>query len=285
MIKVELRKSLTSTTFKIAVLLGLFLSVAAAIDAISKEFYVWEIWDKYWINPDGSMNKDPLIPVSTLYKAWLGGNRSPFSLGFYYLLPLLSTLPFSWSLASEKVSGYRKQIIVRCGRMKYYFAKGLSAFASGSLAVLIPLIINYIIVACFVPARLPDPHYCIYYGVDMQSFCSMLFYTRPLLYDIMIILIDSVFAGLWAVFCLSLGFFVKRSATVIIVPYIALLVYAFIVRLFGNTLHLELSPFNFLQGYQAGGDVKGFVLFATLGLLALAFCGICRIRGKKDNVF
>lgn len=286
MIRTEIKRALTGKSFKFALVLGVAIAIAAAASAIFTEFFRWDIWDKYWINSDGSMNKNPQIAVSTLYRCWIGGNYSQFSMAFYYFLPLLAAVPFSWSLADEIKSGYRKQAIVRCGREKYYFSKYITAFISGALVVAIPLIVNYIIVACFIPARTPDPGECIWYGVFMTSFCSQLFYTAPLLYDLLIIFIDIIFAGFWATLCLSLGFYIKNKAAVIILPYILLLLHQFLCTLISAyRFYIELSPFNFLKAYETSNTISGLVIFVSITIILLVSVAITYIRGKRDNVY
>lgn len=286
MIKTEIKRALTGKSFKLALVIGIAIAIAAAVSAISTEFYRWDIWDKCWINSDGTMNKNPQIAVSTLYRCWIGGNYSPFSIAFYYLLPILAALPFSWSLADEIKSGYRKLAVVRCGRMRYYFSKYIAAFISGALVVVIPLIINFIFVACFVPARTPDPGECIWYGVFMTSFCSQLFYTAPLLYDLLIIFIDMIFAGFWATLCLSLGFYIKNKAAVIILPYILLLLHQFLCTLISAyRFYIELSPFNFLKAYETSNTISGLVIFVSITIILLVSVAITYIRGKRDNVY
>lgn len=286
MIKTEIKRALTGKSFKLALIIGIAIAIAAALSAISTEFYRWDIWDKYWINPDGTMNKNPGIAISTLYRCWIGGNYSPFSIAFYYFLPILAALPFSWSLADEIKSGYRKLVVVRCVRMSYYFSKYIATFISGALVVAIPLIINFILVACFVPARTPDPGECIWYGIFMTSFCSQLFYTAPLLYDVLIIFIDIIFAGFWATFCLSLGFYIKNKAAVIILPYILLLLHQFVCTLVSAyRFYIELSPFNYLKGYETSNTVSGLVIFVSITIILLVSVAITYIKGKRDNVY
>lgn len=286
MIKTEIKRALTGKSFKLALVIGIAIAIAAAVSAISTEFYRWDIWDKYWINPDGTMNKNPQIAVSTLYRCWIGGNYSPFSIAFYYFLPILAALPFSWSLADEIKSGYRKLAVVRCGRISYYFSKYIAAFISGALVVAIPIIINFLIVACFVPARMPDPGECIWYGISMTSFCSQLFYTAPLLYDALIIFIDIIFAGLWASLCLSLGFYIKNKAAVIILPYILLLLHQFLCTLVSAyRFYIELSPFNYLKGYETSNTISGLVIFVSMTITMLVSVAITYIRGQRENVY
>ena len=68
MIRTEIKRALTGKSFKFALVIGIAIAIAAAVSAISTEFFRWDIWDKYWINSDGSMNKNPQIAVSTLYR-------------------------------------------------------------------------------------------------------------------------------------------------------------------------------------------------------------------------
>ena len=84
-------------------------------------------------------------------------------------------------------------MVIRAGKMPYYLAKYAALFVSGGLAVVTPLLFNFLLTAMFIPAVRPDPSYLTAYGIGPASFLSMLFYAHPFLYVFAYLLIDFLF--------------------------------------------------------------------------------------------
>ena len=95
---------------------------------------------------------------------------------FYFILPLAATLPFSFSLSDESKSGYLRQMTLKKGQMRYYFAKYIVTFTSGFLLAAIPLLTNVIITACYIPAYKPDPLEQLYSGQYYGQYLANIFY-------------------------------------------------------------------------------------------------------------
>lgn len=287
LIKIEMGKAIKSKSFIISLMIGIGIAIVAAVFAILSEYNMWHIWEEFWINKDGTMNRNPHISTSTLFRAWIGGNfSSVFSSVFYYVLPLLASMSYSWSLCNEYKSGYIKHIVVKCGRLKYYLSKYIATFFIGAITIIVPLIINYIIVACFIPARMPDPGDVQYFAIYRDFLFSKLFYTTPLLFNIFFMLLDALFAGLWASFVMSLGIFKQNKFAIIIGSYIFLLFHQYFTSIVSAyRFFIELSPFNFLRAYESSSTTNGIVVTVTLLIIfGLSFC-ITVIRGKKDDIY
>lgn len=77
------------------------------------------------------------LPATGLYCKWLGGDaRSIYRpAAFYFLVFLVCTVPFSWSLVSEKQSGYESHMVLSAGKPAYYISKYFASFLSGAYAV------------------------------------------------------------------------------------------------------------------------------------------------------
>ena len=93
----------------------------------------------------------------SLYNVWIGSLVGDllFTTVFYFILPLAAALPFSFSLLDENRNGYLRQMSLKKGQQRYYLAKYLVTFCSGFLLAVIPLVINIIITACYIPAYTP----------------------------------------------------------------------------------------------------------------------------------
>lgn len=140
----------------------------------------------------------------------------------YFILPLAATLPFSFSLSDESKSGYLRQMTLKKGQMRYYFAKYIVTFTSGFLLAAIPLLINVIITACYIPAYKPDPLEQLYSGQYYGQYLANIFYSEPFAFMIIFILIPGLFCGLWADLSMCLSFFIKNKFFVVIIPYLFL---------------------------------------------------------------
>ena len=101
---------------------------------------------------NGYFFEDNSAYAISLYNVWIGSISGDlfFTTIFYFILPLAATLPFSFSLSDESKSGYLRQMTLKKGQMKYYFAKYIVTFTSGFLLAAIPLLINVIITACYI---------------------------------------------------------------------------------------------------------------------------------------
>lgn len=123
---------------------------------------------------NGYFFEDNSAYAISLYNVWIGSISGDlfFTTIFYFILPLAATLPFSFSLSDESKSGYLRQMTLKKGQMRYYFAKYIVTFTSGFLLAAIPLLINVIITACYIPAYKPDPLEQLYTDERVDSILS-----------------------------------------------------------------------------------------------------------------
>lgn len=130
---------------------------------------------------NGYFFEDNSAYAISLYNVWIGSISGDlfFTTIFYFILPLAATLPFSFSLSDESKSGYLRQMTLKKGQMRYYFAKYIVTFTSGFLLAAIPLLINVIITACYIPAYKPDPLEQLYSGQYYGQYLANIFYSEP----------------------------------------------------------------------------------------------------------
>ena len=212
---------------------------------------------------NGYFFEDNSAYAISLYNVWIGSISGDlfFTTIFYFILPLAATLPFSFSLSDESKSGYLRQMTLKKGQMRYYFAKYIVTFTSGFLLAAIPLLINVIITACYIPAYKPDPLEQLYSGQYYGQYLANIFYSEPFAFMIIFILIPGLFCGLWADLSMCLSFFIKNKFFVVIIPYLFLFFEkAFFDSLFSNRIALDLSPLYFMRGESSGniGKTAGF---------------------------
>lgn len=274
----ELYKAFKNKYFYIALLVNCIIAVAAGIVAIVLSFKYAEM---------SSAADNPWLPVNTLYSYWIGDDMhsvAPYI--FYVLMPLTACLAYGWSHTSEIKSGYVKNILTKTTRTNYYLAKYIATFASGAAVALLSLILNILLVACFIPAVKPDIYYNFVYIHYSGIMLSKLFFTHPILYLVSMVTLTSCFSGLYACISLSLSFFIKNKIAVTTLPFVFLIIINYLTGMFMEVFFSigELSPLKFLHAttgnliYLHNALIELALLFAVTVITVL-------LRGKKDDVF
>lgn len=234
---------------------------------------------------NGYFLEDNSVFAMSLFNNWIGALSGDlfFTTVFYFLLPLSAALPFSFSLLDENRSGYLRQMTLKKGQLRYYMAKYIVTFCSGCLVAVVPILINLIITACYLPASTPDPLEQLYSNQPYGMYLSHIYHSKPFLFIAIFVALPGVFCGLWATLALCISLFVPNKYIVVIAPYLFLFFeMAFFDALFANRINLELSPFYFIRG-SAAGDI-GIVIGVLLVMFITGFI-IVRLRGKKDDVY
>ncbi|MCW6086515.1 hypothetical protein LAV38_12470, partial [Clostridium sporogenes] len=125
----ELKRAIINLRFVLAIVIGIYLCYYGLTD-----YYQFAVHDFH----DNVVNA---------YKAWftaLGfGDRS----FFIYAVPIICTLPFSYSYIEDKNSGYLRNILYRVEYKKYFRSKLLVNSIVGGLTLFIPVVFIFIVCA------------------------------------------------------------------------------------------------------------------------------------------
>ena len=282
-LKLELKKAFCNKIFYLVVGIGL---VIAAISA-------WQMIDKYYLGLEMEANalkvtgpgRNPSYALNMLYNNCLatGFDQSMTAL-FYTLMPLLVCLAYGWSYFGERKSGYVMNVMIRTHKKsQYLLAKYIAVFLSGGAAAVIPLIANFLVVACFIPAYQPDLFYEIYYSLQ-SHFLRELFYPHPIIFMCILFAIDFFFGGLMATCCVALTFFVKNKFAVILLPFMCLFGVQYLQDNVWTFLSdVYISPMNFLRGYSVQ-CVSGTVILMWAVVLLVFTLGTVWGKGARDDV-
>ena len=168
--------------------------------------------------------------AQSLYTVWM-----PLSLVksipkmYFFVAPLFIGLAYSWSYRTDVSSGYANVLAVRSTRAAQSVSKALATFVAGGLVVTVPLFVNFVALACFVPAYMPDVTCFLVTALGLTAFMSELLFTQPLLYVLARTLIDFVLAGSWATFILAVSMFIRNPVTVVALPYVVLVCTTYII--------------------------------------------------------
>ena len=282
----EFRKLFRTKSFWIILALLTFITATIAFTQSTQvASYIGGINSDMPKSENGFFFEDNCPYAYSLNNTWIGAlsGEQFFTTIFYFILPLAATLPFCFSYLDEKQSGYLRQMVLINGQTKYFVSKYIVTFCSGFLTATIPIIINLVITACYLPAFTPDPLEQLYSNQSYGIYAADIYFSKPTLFIILFTLIPGVFCGLWSVISMCLSMFVQNKYIVVIVPYLFLFFEkSFFDMLFSNRIRLELSPFYFMRGSSFGNIY--IVLAILLTMFIVSFC-LTILKGKKDDIY
>lgn len=276
-LKLELKKAFKNKFFWISVVLGCLITL------LSFEHMVNMYYEGMSAISGNSTDimYDPHIGINTVFNCWIGGE--PFSLGssiYFFVFPLLIALPYGWSYSEERKCGYRRMMIAKTGKKKYYCAKYVAVFLSGGVAMVLPLIFNFWMTLLVVPAILPDVTMNMFYGVFGGSFLAELYYTVPFLYVAIYLFIDFVYCGFLVCICMAVSGIVRQKWGVVLIPFLLLLfVHVITDYIYSDpsVAYKELSPLYFLRGVEVRYSFSGsIILLFAIGLLVISLIGVIK---------
>ncbi len=256
--RAECSKAIKNPWFAIALIVGTVLCIADFASAINEDVI------------------GGLAPAETTscFSEWISVRYYTSSaMLFYRLAPLLAVMPYGWSLAQERGSGYIAQLYTRAPRIHCLLSKIGAAFLAGGIVVVVPQLVNLALFATVFPASIPDAFEAMYIGIFDDNLWADLFYSVPLAYVLLYCALDFVLCGLWASFVLMLGAACANRVVVLAAPYMALVLLQFVnERIFlalGGIRGLQLSLFENLHAYSVQYVQNGWIIAAEAALLAV----------------
>ena len=206
-LKLELKKSLGSVSFKVAM-------------AISVGIVIWHIIYLYGFMKQLYLEAAPgrFVGKYNLFYWWLPVDcvTIHYTL-FYYLFPLLSCLPYAWSYLTEKESGYALQLVVRWGPGPYLAGKFLANFISAAAVIALPLAADLLLLALFSPAQTPPASFSMP-GFGPDNFQAQTFYSQPWLFCMEFWLIEILWAGAIASLSFCFAGIYKSGIPAVVMP-------------------------------------------------------------------
>lgn len=270
-LKIELKRAFKSKGMLLAVLIGCALSIAQVVEDQIPAYFRNELMD---------FSSWSVIPPSDVSGTWMAGNSSNLEVFIFFLLmPVFAMLPFGTSYFTDGDSGFLKNIYSRCGRKEFLRAKYISAFISGGTAVVIPLILNVLCCLTLVPNLIPSTIYR-QNGISPAMLFGSVYFTHPLLYIFIFLLIDFVIGGIFAGLTLAVSFLSDYKIVIAVIPFfIQLIIHV------GCSL-LGVWDYSIVYMGQAGCGIINpwvFLIYLTVGLLASWF--VFTRRGEREDVF
>lgn len=220
------------------------------------------------------------VAPSAIAGSWLAGNPTNWAgFAFFLILPILAMLPFGVSYFSDRESGYLKNLYARMPRKQYLTNKFLAAFLSGGTAVVVPLVLNLICSLIFLP-NLQPPTIHPYNFINPTRFLYELYFSRPLLYIGLFIVLDFLLGGMFACIALAASYLSDYKIIVGIVPFFLQLGIHILATMLGK---LDYSSVYFAQ---AGYGLLHWWIFVLYLLIGMCVSWLCFFhKGVRDDVF
>lgn len=237
----EFRRAVRGSWFKGTLLVGVALAMWAAGCQITSY-----IGGPEWIIREYAQESYYYHSAYSCFSTWMPvHDGSDAASMFFTLLPLLVLMAYSWSFAGDVRSGYIYQIATRTSRRRLYMAKYGAVFLSAGLVAVIPLVLNLLVLACFLPAYTPSVVDSMYIGMNRNEIFSEVFYSAPLLYAVLRVGLNFLLCGLWAVMVLAFSTLTSNRIALVCAPYIVLL----FVKHAGENLYAMMR----LRGFEGFG--------------------------------
>ena len=167
-------------------------------------------------------------------------------------------------------------ILSKCTLKQYYYSKLICVFSSGVIVILIPLLINFLLNLAVFPVnstveylngfgQIQNQLYTVYPKEFLPIFFYHLFCTNQYLYELVYLLIASLFGGLLAAqYSKSLSFTKKK-----ILLNCLLFIINNLLSIISATLPINLNLQSYIYaGYTAGG--QSYLGFAIILIICLA---------------
>lgn len=278
LLTIEFDKAFRNFWFCAALLIGCAIACSSA--AIS----IFNYYD--WKTLDSGMNLS--LGTSGSFSAWIGcGTLDLTTIRdlFFTVAPLLAVIPYAWSLSSEFISGAIIQPYTRSKRLQYLIAKYAATFCTGGIAIAAPLLLNFVVISCFIPGYMPDAGEGLRVPIMADAPFSYLYYNAPIIYVFAYTAHDFTLCGAWAIFVMTLSFFIDNRVILMVTPFIAQYALAYLTGIIFKVFD-DARPFSFsiidlvnpVAGFTADLRITGILVIGTLALSVL----VCLWQIRKD---
>ncbi|MCD8300800.1 MAG: hypothetical protein LUC41_06480 [Clostridiales bacterium] len=271
-LKTEWRKMIHSRTLWVAVLIGTVLCIVNFIENIQL------------LNWFTSVSKAGTYGYSTLsiFGNWIDGASDGIGeLVFFIIFPILAALPFAWSFCSERRDGYTDHLLTRESKRSYLVSKYVVVFASGGIAIVLPLILNFILNAWILPICSPAP---LIVGGGDAMYLSRLLFTKPMIYLIGVLFTAFCWGGLIACLGTTVSSFIHNTIVALLSPFVIFYGETVLVDAFVRTSGHNVQELMYMLSAMPGDPAPTWYVWTILlGLLAVVTI-VYFLRGKHDEM-
>lgn len=277
--KIEMKKVFKGKLFWLVIAFAVVLTVLSAVYELQSSKKDFDTLAGFGYNVMSATLDNTY--VNTVYRDFTSITPAMF----YRFIPLICVLAYGWSYSSDVRSGYIKSIITRTSKLKYLTSKYFATFISGGLVVLIPILVNILTLACFMPFRMPNIYESIYYA-ELPAFAfANLFYKAPALYMVIILIFHFILGGLFATFAMAVSMFTTNKYIVTLFPFVFSFLYSYVCSVFlKNFFWGEMDPLYLINGLSNTYRVLEYLIL-VYGIFLILTAGTIFFKGMKKDVF
>lgn len=234
------------------------------------------------------------------------GGMSPLWYYFREAFPFLAVLPFSLSYINDRDSGIIPLVLSRGNTKEYFLSKTFVCFCGSAIIILLPLAFNLSLCHIALPSGYNYP-FGSYGDLNFSNLLTgetLMFSTKnpafpflriflrtPVGYNILYILLLSLFSGLLGVVPLCLSFLIKRYRVLLFVPNFILLRVSSVLEQISYNRAIEAPAYNYtnyrimdyLGPFTYVGQNPVYIFSVVLALVL--FCVICcTVAIRRDEL-
>lgn len=256
----ELKRAIHEKNFKISMLIGGFV--------VLMDLYT------FYMQYKGSEG-------TILIQAWIGTDfQFAYNSLFYVLLPVIACMSYGGSYYHDMTSGYDKNLLIRSTRKNYILSKGIAVYVSAFLSVVLPLLINLFIAAGLYKNALPERLSFSAAGIIDCNRFPVLFSEKPVLYCLVFILIDGLFAGSLGLFSVAVSRWCRSGFAAIMLPFV---IYIITGAIFVNPDGKSMAMMAMLNPVQSYITTYGEMILVYV-VLTMACSLVVWLCGRKRDV-
>ncbi|MCD7732788.1 MAG: hypothetical protein LUH56_05045 [Oscillospiraceae bacterium] len=273
-LRLELRRLFSSKELYIAITIGLALVVWLFVHEVLESVRFAEEYALYGDKISGYLYYPKTVFNSSIELEY--DALPPILL--YLLFPIIAAFPYAANYCRDKKSGYLKNLLVRIDRRDCFMAKYIVSFLSGFFVSGVILLASLGLTMLVFPMLIPEAVTQNYY-VRSGNMWGELFYTMPMLYTLLYILIDMLWCGCMASFAMLISMFTRSAFLAVTGSFIVFEVLDYVLSLFSLS---QFSPITFLRPIQTADGIRlGIILIEFAIFMAASFIGFYFLERKK----
>ena len=151
-----------------------------------------------------------------------------------------------------------------------------------------PSPVKEIALANGLPVFQPEVNYVVYTHIGFGDLWADLYYTTPLLYLTLFVLLTALFCGLFALLSFAVSFYIHNRVALLFTPFLLFLGLQYVENSIASQTSawsVEAVPMSFLHTTAPLLLADGRVIFGEAAIFLLFSVGTILLRGRYDEIY
>jgi|GEM_PF-6765633 len=279
--KKELWKYFHNKGIIIAVLVG---SIIAVVESVSSMCLPSDcvFGQELILLPNGKYCATANVRGISIFCNWLGvTTMNPGNSLYYFLLPIIASLPIGVTIENEKKSNYYIHLKQRYGYRKVLIRKFLMGMLTGGIVVTLPLVFNFLINMTFLPVASANVISEVA-PITSDQVGSWLFYTHSFLFVIADLSIVFLWGCSMAALCIASEYIISKKYISIFVPLVICMIFEFSSLYTAEDIKIEFSPMQLFHLATIRAN-SIFIIFGEI-LFFIIISFVISMRKAKNEI-